>query len=285
MPGKVCALIVLVLATMRVPAADSRQAEWEKMHAAKAASLKEFDDAKFGMFIHWGLYAIPAGEWKGQRMPGISEWIMQRAKISRADYAQLAAKFNPTRFDADEWVRVAKNAGMKYMVITSKHHDGFAMYGSKVSPYNVVDATPFGRDVVAELHDACERAGIRFGVYYSQSIDWYDGGDGGYALSGGKGQSWPVNLHDPSPTPFLEYIEKKSKPQVREILKKYSNLWVIWYDVPFRMPRELSFDFYKTTYDLQPQTLCGDRIGNGFGDYIVPGDNRIPREGVTYDRP
>ena len=171
------------------------------------------------------------------------------------------------------------------MVITSKHHDGFAMYDSDVSDYNVVDATPFGRDVVGELHAACKRQGLRFGVYHSHSIDWYDGGDGGYALSGREGDAWPVNLHDPSPTSFPDYVEKKAKPQVREILTKYPDMWTIWYDVPFRMDLQTSFDFYEMTYDLQPATLAGHRVGNDLGDYIVPGDNRIPEEGVTYDRP
>jgi alpha-L-fucosidase len=108
--------------------------------------MKWFRDARFGLFIHWGLYSIPAGEWKGQKIPGIGEWIMNRAKIPVAEYEQLAAQFNPTEFNAEAWVQMAEDAGMKYIVITSKHHDGFAMYGSKVSTYNIVDATPFKRD-------------------------------------------------------------------------------------------------------------------------------------------
>jgi alpha-L-fucosidase len=263
----------------------SMREEWARMHAAKAPQLEAFNEAKFGMFIHWGLYAIPAGEWKGERMPGISEWIMQRAKIPRAEYAALAESFNPVEFDADEWAQIARDAGMRYMVITSKHHDGFAMYDSDVSDYNVVDGTPFGRDVVGELLAACERVGIRFGVYYSHSIDWYDGGDGGFALSDSEGRSWPVNLHDPSPTSFPDYVEAKAKPQVREILARYPNMWLVWYDVPFRMSPETSFAFYEMTYELQPGTIVGHRVGNDFGDYVVPGDNKIPGEDVTYDRP
>jgi alpha-L-fucosidase len=263
----------------------SMREQWAQMHAAKAPQLEAFNEAKFGMFIHWGLYATPAGEWKGERMPGISEWIMQRAKIPRAEYAALAETFNPVKFDADEWAGIARDAGMRYMVLTSKHHDGFAMYDSEVSDYNVVDATPFGRDVVGELVAACERAGIRFGVYYSHSIDWYDGGDGGYALSGGEGEAWPVNLHDPSPTSFPDYVEGKAKPQVREILTRYPDMWLVWYDVPFRMRPETSFAFYEMTYELQPETIVGHRVGNDFGDYVVPGDNKIPETDVSYDRP
>jgi alpha-L-fucosidase len=263
----------------------SMSEQWAGMHEAKAPQLEAFNEAKFGMFIHWGLYAIPAGEWKGERMPGISEWIMKRAEIPRAEYAALAESFNPVEFDADEWAQIARDAGMRYMVITSKHHDGFAMYDSDVSDYNVVDGTPFGRDVVAELLAACERVGIRFGVYYSHSIDWYDGGDGGFALSGSEGRSWPVNLHDPSPTSFPDYLEGKAKPQVREILTRYPNMWLVWYDVPFRMSPETSFAFYEMTYALQPETIVGHRVGNDFGDYVVPGDNKIPGQDVTYDRP
>jgi alpha-L-fucosidase len=281
------AIVALSGLALMATAADEAtlRARWKTMHESKAPQLEAFNEAKFGMFIHWGLYAIPAGEWKGERLPGISEWIMQRAKIPRDEYAALAKQFDPVKFDADAWARIAREAGMRYMVITSKHHDGFAMYDSDVSGYNVVGATPFGRDVVAELREACRKQGLHFGVYHSHSIDWYDGGDGGYALSGREGRAWPVNLHDPSPVSFPDYIEKKAKPQVREILTKYPDMWMIWYDVPFRMDLQTSFDFYQMTYDLQPATLAAHRVGNDLGDYIVPGDNRIPAEGVTYDRP
>src|SRR6185437_2777574 len=124
--------------------------------------LKWFREAKFGLFIHWGLYCIPAGEWQGKPIAGLGEWIMNRAKIPVAEYEKLAAQFNPVKFNADEWVRMAQDAGMKYLVITSKHHDGFAMFHSAVSKYNVYDATPFHRDVIAELSQACARKNIRF---------------------------------------------------------------------------------------------------------------------------
>src|SRR2546421_9587752 len=130
------------------------------------AKLKWFREAKFGLFIHWGLYALPAGEWKGQPIAGLGEWIMNRAKIPVKDYEQLAGQFNPARFNAEEWVQLASDAGMKYLVITSKHHDGFAMYHSTVSKYNVVDATPLHRDPLKELAAACARHGIKFGLYY-----------------------------------------------------------------------------------------------------------------------
>ena len=141
---------------------------------SKEARLAWFRDAKYGLFIHWGLYAIPAGEWKGQTVPGIGEWIMNRAKIPVREYSTLARQFNPVKFDADAWVKLAKDAGMKYIVITSKHHDGFALFKSQASPFNVVDATPFKRDVLKELAAACAKQGIRLGFYYSQSQDWHE---------------------------------------------------------------------------------------------------------------
>src|SRR5437763_13806019 len=123
--------------------------------AAREARLAWFKQAKYGMFIHWGLYAIPAGEWKGQQSLGLGEWIMNRAKIPVKEYEQLTRHWNPTKFNADAWVQLAQDAGMKYIVITSKHHDGFALFNSKVSPYNVVAATPFKRDILKELAAAC----------------------------------------------------------------------------------------------------------------------------------
>jgi len=113
-------------------------------------------EAKFGLFIHWGVYSVPAGSWNGKPVPGIGEWIMNRGKIPVADYQKLPAQFNPVKFNAEEWVKLAKDAGMKYIVITSKHHDGFAMFKSNASSYNIVDATPFKRDVIKELAEACK---------------------------------------------------------------------------------------------------------------------------------
>jgi alpha-L-fucosidase len=128
--------------------------------AAKEKRLEWFRHDKFGLFIHWGLYALPAGYWKGERSPGIGEWVMHRMKIPVGEYAQLATQFNPVQFDADAWAQLAQDAGMKYVVITSKHHDGFALFQSAASPYNVVDATPFKRDIVKELAAACASACI-----------------------------------------------------------------------------------------------------------------------------
>ena len=176
--------------------------------AAREARLSWFREAKFGLFIHWGLYAIPAGEWKGRTVPGIGEWIMNRAKIPVREYEALAAQWNPARFDADAWAQLAQDAGMKYVVITSKHHDGFALFDSKVSRYDVVDATPFRRDVLKELAAACAKRGLRLGFYYSQAQDWHE--------PNGAGNTWDFGPDEKKD--FDQYLRDKAEPQVRELL-------------------------------------------------------------------
>src|ERR1043165_2377194 len=140
--------------------------------AAVAKRLQWWSDARFGMFIHWGLYAQDGCFWKGQ--DGKTEHMMRHLQIPLAEYAKIANDFNPTNFSADEWVTTAKNAGMKYMIITSKHHDGFAMFNSPSSDYNIVKRTPWKRDPVKDLADACRKQGLKFGVYYSLGRDWED---------------------------------------------------------------------------------------------------------------
>ena len=146
--------------------------------AQRDARMQWWREARFGMFIHWGLYSIPAGTWDGKQIPGIGEWIMNNASIPVADYKALAPQFNPTSFSAHDIVALAKSAGMKYIVITSKHHDGFAMFDSKANAFNIVDATPFKRDPLQELAEECRKQGIKLGFYYSQDQDWTaPGGD------------------------------------------------------------------------------------------------------------
>ena len=165
------------------PEMEALEAAWSVLNLSQAKQLgrEKFSDNKYGMFIHWGLYSQCGGIWKGKRMdeggegPQVAEWIMRRKQIPRAEYALLADTFNPTNFDANEWVAIAKSAGMRYMVITSKHHDGFALFHSKVSDFNVVEATPFKRDIIRELEQACIEGGLDFGVYYSHALDWRDG--------------------------------------------------------------------------------------------------------------
>jgi alpha-L-fucosidase len=264
-------------------------AEWTLMNQSppKQQSLARFNDKKYGMFIHWGLSAIPGGVWKGKRMedggegPTVAEWVMRRKQIPRAEYALLANDFNPEDFDADAWVAVAKAAGMRYMVITSKHHDGFALFKSEASDFNVVDATPFGRDIIRELEQACQRGGIEFGVYYSHSLDWRDGGDGGmrdYGSAGHRRSNFP-NYFDPAPVSFQEYLDTKSLPQVRELVNNYQ-LSMMFLDTPLFIAPQQSLRFYRTIFGGNPSILVTERVGNGFGDIGTPGDNQMP-EGIS----
>jgi alpha-L-fucosidase len=239
--------------------------------------MKWFREAKFGLFIHWGLYAIPAGTWKGKQIPGIGEWIMNRAKIPVKEYEQLARKFNPIEFNAEEWVQLAEDAGMKYIVITSKHHDGFAMFGSKASKYNIVDATPFHRDPLKELAAACAQHGIRFGFYYSQSQDWYE--------PGGAGNTWdfPSDDEKSKSGAYDEYLHQKAEPQVKELLTSYGPVCLIWFDTARMMNvNNRGQRFLEIVHSLQPACLVDGRLGVK-GDYRSMGDNRIPNEVVHED--
>jgi alpha-L-fucosidase len=232
---------------------------------AREKRLEWFREAKYGLFIHWGLYAIPAGEWNGKRSPGLGEWVMLRSRVPVKQYEQLASRFNPVKFNADEWVKVAKDAGMKYIVITSKHHDGFALFKSNASTYNVVDATPFKRDVLKELADACARAGIRLGFYYSQSQDWHE--------PNGAGNDWDFPADDRKD--YDQYLRGKAEPQIRELLTGYGKVALIWFDTPRMMTGDRPHRFTRIVRELQPDTLIDGRLGVE-GDYASTGDNVIP---------
>jgi alpha-L-fucosidase len=244
--------------------AAGAQAQPADSAEAKQARLAWFREAKYGLFIHWGLYAIPAGEWKGKRIPGIGEWIMFRTPVPVAEYEQLAQQFNPVKFDPAAWVQLAKDAGMRYMVITSKHHDGFALYGSKVSPYNVVDATPFKRDVLKELSAACQKAGMPLGFYYSQAQDWHE--------KNGIGNTWDFGPDEKKD--FDQYLRAKAEPQVRELLTGYGPVALVWFDTPRQMTPERGQRFVDIVRSLQPRTLIDGRLGTA-GDYVSTGDNVI----------
>lgn len=237
--------------------------------AANQTPLEDFQDMKFGMFIHWGIYAVPAGVWKGEYVRGIGEWIMNRKQIPVAEYEKLAEQFNPVKFNADEWSRLAADAGMKYMVITSKHHDGFAMYHSRVSNYNIVDRSPFKRDPLKELAQANAKHNIKFGFYYSQAQDWHE--------PNAAGNTWDF----PEERKPRSYVEGKALPQVEELLKNYGDLALIWFDTPRLLSREQAMSLKQKVKDLQPRCLVNNRIGFNLGDYYQMGDNAIPT--MVYD--
>ncbi len=235
------------------------------MTNSKDDRLAWWREARFGMFIHWGVYAVPAGVWKGEDIAGIGEWVMCRAKIPVAEYEQLAGDFNPVKFDAEEWVTLAKDAGMKYIVITSKHHDGFAMFDSPSNDYNIVARTPWGRDPMKELAEACRRHGLRLCFYYSQSQDWHH--------PDGWSNDWDF---DESKKDYWKYIREKVKPQLREILTQYGPIGLIWFDTPKSMTPEQSAELRDYVHELQPDCLVSGRVGNDVGDYSSMGDNMIP---------
>lgn len=177
-----------------------------------------WEEAKFGMFIHWGVYSVPAGTYNGQQINGIGEWIMNRGKIPVAEYKAYAQEFNPVKYEPDAWAKLAKEAGMKYLIITSKHHDGFALFDSKVTEWDVVDATPYGKDLLKPLADACRKEGIKLGFYYSQAQDWNHPGG---AASGGHWDKAQEGSMD-------EYLDEIAVPQVKEILENYGGLDILW---------------------------------------------------------
>ena len=243
-----------------------------------------FRQAKYGMMAHWGLYSLLGGEYRGRRVENYAEWIQSFMPIPNAEYEQLAGIFNPVYFDAEEWIRLAKDCGMQYFVFTSKHHDGFAMFHSKADKYNIVDATPFGRDVVAELGEACYKHGLKFGLYYSQELDWHHFHGGGYDhLEPCSGVSWDNSWDFPEreQKDFSICFEEKIKPQVQEILTGYGELCLIWFDVPHTISKAQSLELNALVKRYQPDCLINSRIGNGAYDYVSLGDNEYPTEFKT----
>ncbi len=232
-----------------------------------ASRMQWWKDAKFGLFIHWGIYSVPAGKWGETTTYG--EWIMHTAKIPRAEYAALAQKFNPTKFNADEWVKMAKDAGQKYIVITSKHHDGFAMFGTKTDPYNIVDATPFKRDILKELAEACRKQGMKLGFYYSQAQDWYHPGG---AVSGNV--EWD-KTHEGD---MNKYIDEIAIPQVKEILSNYGDVAVLWWDTPTNMTRAMS-EKLAAIAQQYPNLITNNRLGAGMGGDLETPEQFVPATG------
>ena len=224
-----------------------------------------FRDGNYGMFIHWGIYSHLGGQWKGQTFYGIGEWIKRQMKISEPDYMAEAKNFNPTVFDAREIVRVAKAAGMKWIIITSKHHDGFAMFKS-AHPFNIVDASPFARDPMKELATATREAGLGFGFYYSHNQDWTASG----------GNNGPKQNADGTPASFDQYFREKCYPQVKEICTQYGPLNFIWFDTPDNMPKEHAEKLAALVRETQPGALLCSRVGYGLGDYLSKGDMEVP---------
>lgn len=242
-------------------------------------------EARFGMFIHWGLYAIPAGTWEGERIAGIGEWIMDRGNIPVEEYEKLAGQFNPVEYDPAEWVRIAKDAGMKYIVITSKHHDGFCLFDTEATDYDVVDATPYGKDLLKPLADECRRQGLRFCTYYS-IMDWHHPAQ----YRGSENRYNPTRIHEGRKREYMDYM----KTQLRELLEScdpdvlwFDGEWVDWYT------EADAREIYAYLRELKPSIIINNRVGKGrkgmeglnkgdqeyVGDFGTP-EQQIPATGL-----
>jgi alpha-L-fucosidase len=247
-------------------------------------------EARFGLFIHWGVYAIPAGTYHGREINKAGEWIMNRAKIPVAEYRDFAKEFNPVNYNPEEWVRLAKDAGMKYIIITSKHHDGFALFQTAASSWNVVDATPYKQDLLKPLSAACKKYGMKLGFYYSQAQDWVNPGGAAARKIASEGWANPDsesidqytkdhNGHwDPLQTTksMSDYIQNVSIPQVKELMSNYGDVAVLWWDTPTAMTDEFAIQFQELL-KLQPGIITNDRLKrpNFPGDYKTP-EQKIP---------
>ena len=255
----------------------------------KDQRMQWWREARFGMFIHWGVYSVPAGSWNGRQIGGIGEWIMNRAKIPVAEYQTMAKQFNPVNYDPDSWVKMAKDAGMKYIVITSKHHDGFALFETKASKWNVVDATAYGKDLLKPLAEACKKYGIRLGFYYSQAQDWNNPGGSAARKLTKEGWANPDSVTidaytkehkghwDPAQETktFAQYIDDVAVPQVKELLTNYGNLAVLWWDTPTNMTDDAATKL-QSLLALQPAIITNDRLKRP----NFPGDHKTPEQKI-----
>ena len=278
---KYCFLVFLLLASTQIVFSQD---------TSRDSRMKWWREARFGMFIHWGVYSVPAGTYKGQKINRIGEWIMNRGKIPVAEYQQFAKEFNPVNFNADEWVQTAKDTGMKYIVITAKHHDGFAMFKSNASKWNIVDATPYGKDVLKQLAAACKKNGIKLGFYYSQAQDWNNPGGAASRKPATEGWANPDSAAidaytkehsghwDPAQTTksMSQYIDDVAVPQVKELLTNYGDVAVLWWDTPTDMTDEYAAKL-NALLKFQPMIITNDRLKrpNYPGDYKTP-EQKIP---------
>ena len=258
-------LVCLLMGTNSARAADADRMDW-------------FKQAKFGMFIHWGIYAVPAGEWEGKT--NYAEWFQLQTKMPNAQYEKFAAQFNPTKFDAKAWAKTAKDAGMKYVVITAKHHDGFSMYDSKLTEYDIVDATPYKKDPMKELADAVRAEGMTFCFYYSVP-DWHNRNFP--AKYSQRATATQPGFHgDPNPDADVEKYVEYVKGQVKELLTNYGPIGILWFDGggSFGKNNDLRIkvmhaqEIIDMIHQIQPNCLVNNRLGLP-GDYGTP-EQKIP---------
>ncbi|MFC1763468.1 alpha-L-fucosidase [Planctomycetota bacterium] len=295
-----CILVMFLLVLVGGLIGTVQAAGWpyeDETPAQRDARMAWWRQARFGMFIHWGVYAVPAGTHNGVKINRIGEWIMNRAKISVADYKEYGKQFNPVKYDPEQWVLMAKDAGMKYIVITTKHHDGFALFDSKVTDWDIVDATPYGKDLLKPLAEACRKHGIKLGFYYSQAQDWCH--PGGAAMRKPAKEGWDnpdadeidayTSEHEGNWDPAQlgdmdEYLRSIAASQVREILTNYGDIAVLWWDTPTGMKTDKErAGLFLPLINLQPGLITNNRLGGGYkGDLNTP-EQRIPGKGSKYD--
>jgi alpha-L-fucosidase len=253
------------------------------------ARMEWWRDARFGMFIHWGVYSVPAGFFQGKPVPGIGEWIEASGAIPPEEYAKFPPRFNPVKYDAKQWVRIMKDAGVKYVVITSKHHDGFAMFDSKLTDWDIVDATPYKRDVLRDLSRECKKAGIKFCTYHS-ILDWHHPAQQPNPQAKDFHASLANNMMKPGrKQEYLTYL----KGQLKEILDNYDPE-VLWFDGEWVSwwTEDDAKDLYNYLRSLKPSLIINNRIGKGrkgmeglnkgegyAGDFGTP-EQQIPPSGL-----
>lgn len=253
MKNKCCKLLILLLVTCITVAKGQ-----------STTDMQWWQDGKFGLFLHWGLYSQTAGYWKGQKARA-NEHFMLGEKIPLKEYATIANDFNPVKFNADEWAKSAKDAGMKYIVITTKHHDGFSMFNSPSQPYNIVKTTPWAKDPMKDLAIACKKYGLKLCFYYSLGRDWED--PDVPTINGYRSNTW--DYPNEGQKDFAKYFERKVKPQIRELLTQYGPIGVLWFDTPEQISKAQSQELRQLIKSIQPDCIVNDRIGNGMGDYSV----------------
>lgn len=245
----------------------------------KEPDMEWWRNARFGMFIHLGLYSVAAGEWEGKEINGIGEWIQNFAKVSNHDYEKLTDGFTLSNYDPEEWVKIAQKAGARYIVITAKHHEGFCLYPSKVSDFDI-ERTPYPKDPLKELVEACHKHDIKIGFYYSHRQDWHEEDA---AVMKNEYDGHYGKLKSEIKPNIDRYIKNKALPQIRELLTQYGKIDLLWYDTPFDLTKEQSQMFVNIVRELQPECIVNGRVGFDLGDYGALGDNEMPCARATKD--
>lgn len=266
MKNKTFSLILICFTWIVAAQAQDMENSWDKnISRNEHPNIQWFKDAKFGLFIHWGLYSKLGGVWMDKNYYGSGEWIMNVAKANADAYAEEAANMDLSDYNPEEWAILAKKAGIKYVVITAKHHEGFTMYDSKVSDFTIVKSTKYGKDPMLPLSQKIREQGIEFGFYYSQFLDWHE--------PNGGGNRWDF---DESKKDYQEYYSRKAIPQLKELLSNYGPLGTIWFDMPGGLTYEQTKSLVDTLRKIQPNCLFSSRVGQGLGDYRDFGDSEVP---------